>query len=207
MSNVLYILGLKKNLLSILALEDKGYRVAFVDGQVLAWPKGSSVDSAGVIGIREGGVYRLTGKLLQALVHDSTNLSELWHRIFAHLHYRALPALPKMVTGIPKLQVEHDGVCRGCALGKNIKGDFLGSGSLSKGILDLIHSDVCGPMTVESMSGCLYYVIFMDDYSRKTWIFSLKTKDEVFSKFQEFKAQVENPTGKKIRILRSDNRG
>jgi len=123
--NVLYVLGLKKNLLSISTLEDKGYRVAFVDGHVLAWPKGSSIDSAGVIGVREGGLYRLTGKLLQALVHDSTNLSELWHRRFAHLHYRALPALPK-------LQVEHDGVCRGCALGKNVKGAFPGSDSRSK---------------------------------------------------------------------------
>jgi len=162
MSNVLYVPGLKKNLLSISASEDKGYRVAFVDGHVLAWPKESSIDSAGVIGVREGGLYKLTGKLLQALVHDSTNLSELWHRRFAHLHYRALPALPKMVTGILKLQVEHDGVCRGCALGKNVKGTFPGSDIRSKGILDLIHSDVCGSMTVESMSGCLYYVIFID---------------------------------------------
>jgi len=181
--------------------------VAFVDGQVRAWPKGSSIDSAGVIGVREGGLYRLMGKLLQALVHDSTTLSELWHRRFAHLYYRALPALPKMVTGILKLQVEHDGVCRGCALGKNVKGAFPSSDSRSKGILDLIHSDVCGPMTVESISRCLYYVISMDDYSQKTWIFSLKTKDEVFSKFREFKARVENLTGKKIRILRSDNGG
>jgi len=119
MSNVLYVPRLKKNLLSISALEDKGYRVAFVDGKVLTWPKESSIDSAGVMGIRGGGLYRLTGKLLQALVHDNINLSGLWHRRFAHIHYRALPALPKMVSSIPKLQVEHDGICRGCALGKN----------------------------------------------------------------------------------------
>jgi len=62
-------------------------------------------------------------------------------------------------------------------------------------------------MTVESMSGCLYYLIFIDDYSRKTWIFPLKTKGEVFSKFREFKAQVENLSGRKIKTLRSDNGG
>jgi transposase InsO family protein len=50
-------------------------------------------------------------------------------------------------------------------------------------------------------------VTFIDDFSRKTWIFFMKTKDEVFSQFQEFRAQVENQTGKKIKVLRSDNGG
>jgi hypothetical protein len=64
------------------------------------------------------------------------------------------------VTGLPTLHVEHDGICIGCALGKNAKGSFLGSDSRSKGILDLVHSNLCGPMTVASLSGYLYYVIF-----------------------------------------------
>jgi hypothetical protein len=75
-----------------------------------------------------------------------------------------------MVTGIPPLHVEHDGVYRGCALGKNAKGTFLNSDNRSKGILDLIHSDLCGPMMIASLSGYLYYVIFIDDYSKKMWI-------------------------------------
>jgi transposase InsO family protein len=123
------------------------------------------------------------------------------------LHYRALPTLKRMVTGLPELQVEHDGICRGCALGKNAKGYFPSSDNRSKGILDLVHSDVCGPMTVASLGGFLYYVIFIDDFSWKTWIFFMKTKDEVFNRFQEFRAQVENLTGKKIKVLRSDNGG
>jgi transposase InsO family protein len=53
----------------------------------------------------------------------------------------------------------------------------------------------------------LYYVIFSDDYSRKTWIYFLKAKDDIFNKFQEFKALVENLSGRKIKILRSDNGG
>jgi transposase InsO family protein len=75
------------------------------------------------------------------------------------------------------------------------------------GILDLIHSDVCGPMSSTSLTGCLYYVIFIDDFSQKSWIFFMKTKGQVFNWFQEFKALVENQTGKKIRVLRTDNRG
>jgi transposase InsO family protein len=62
-------------------------------------------------------------------------------------------------------------------------------------------------MTVASLGGFMYYVIFIDDFSQKTWIFFMKTKDEVFNRFQEFRAQVENLTGKKIKVLRSDNGG
>ena len=93
-------------------------------------------------------------------MHDSISLSELWHRRLAHLHYRALLALGKMVMGLPQVRVEHDGICRGCALSKNAKGYFSGSDNRSKGILDLVHSDLCGPMTFASLSGYLYYVIF-----------------------------------------------
>ena len=95
----------------IRSLEDKGFRVAFVDRQGLVWPKDSNMDSTGVIGVREGGLYKLTGCPVQALVHDSINLCELWHRRFAQLHYRALPGLRKMVIGLPEMQVEQDGVC------------------------------------------------------------------------------------------------
>jgi transposase InsO family protein len=55
--------------------------------------------------------------------------------------------------------------------------------------------------------GSLYYVIFIDHCSRNTWLYLLKTKDEVFSKFQEFKAEIENLTNKKIKTLRTDNGG
>ena len=79
-----------------------------------------------------------------------------------------------MVTGMPEFPYEHDGICKGCALGKNTKKSFPKSNSRSKGTLDIIHSDICVPMTSPSLSGCLYYVLFMDDYSRKTWIYFLK---------------------------------
>ena len=62
-------------------------------------------------------------------------------------------------------------------------------------------------MKVPSLGNFLYYVTFIDDFSRKTWIYFLKGKDEGFNKFQEFKALVENLTGRKIKVLRSDNGG
>jgi hypothetical protein len=96
-------------------------------------------------------------------------------------------------------------VCKGCGQGKNIKSHFPKSDSKEEGILELIHSDVCGSMTSTSLSGYVYYVSFIDYYSRKTWVYFLKSKDEVFGKFKEFKALIE--TERKIKILRPDNGG
>jgi 5'-3' exoribonuclease 2 len=62
-------------------------------------------------------------------------------------------------------------------------------------------------MSATSLSRYTYYVSFIDDYSRKTWIYFLKAKSEVFGKFKEFKALVENLSKKKIKVLRSDNGG
>jgi transposase InsO family protein len=112
-----------------------------------------------------------------------------------------------MVTGFPEIHIEHDGICRGCSLGKNVNGSFSRSDNRSKGILDLINTDVCGPMIVASLNGYLYYVLFINDHSRKTWIYFLKTKDGVLVIFQEFKAQVENLTERRIKVLRLDNGG
>lgn len=123
------------------------------------------------------------------------------------MHYRALPSLRKMVTGLPEIQVEHDSVCRGCGHGKNAKGSFPNNDGQSKGILDLVHLDVCELMSVPSLSVYLYYVIFIDHFSRKTWIYFLKSKNEVFNRFQQFKALVENQTGKHIWVLRTHNGG
>jgi hypothetical protein len=77
----------------------------------------------------------------------------------------------------------------------------------AEGVLELIHSDVCGPMPSSSISGYVYYVSFIDDYSRKTWVYFLKSKDEVFNKFKEFKVLIENLSERNIKILRSDNGG
>ena len=62
----------------------------------------------------------------------------------------------------------------------------------AKGILEIIHSNVYGPMSSNSLSGYAYYVSFIDDFSRKTWVYFMNNKDEVFSKFKEFKALIEN---------------
>ena len=75
------------------------------------------------------------------------------------------------------------------------------------GLLDLIYTDVWGPSPVASVGGARYYVTFIDDFSRKLWVYFLKHKSEVFQKFKDWKAMVENQKGRKVKVLRSDNEG
>jgi hypothetical protein len=127
--------------------------------------------------------------------------------IFSHLHYRALPIVRKMVIGLPEIQVNPDGMCKGCAQGKNVNNPFPSSDSRAKGVLDIVHSEVCTPMSTPLFNRYIYYVSFIDDYSCKTWIYFLKSKGELFGKFKEFKALVENLTERKITTLRSNKGG
>ena len=85
-----------------------------------------------------------------------------------HIHHGALRLLRETVTGVPEVSTEHDDVCKGCVLGKFAKASFPRSDTRSKGVLDLVHSDVCGPMPTKSLRGYEYYVTFIDDFSRKT---------------------------------------
>lgn len=112
-----------------------------------------------------------------------------------------------MVTRMPDFYFENDGICRGCAIGKNAKKSFPSNNKRSKGILDLVHSDLCGLMSAPSICRCLYYMIFIDDFSYKTWIYFLKSKNEIFNKFRELKELIEKKIGRHTRALRTNNGG
>jgi transposase InsO family protein len=73
--------------------------------------------------------------------------------------------------------------------------------------LELIHSDVCGPMNTDSIGGSKYILTFTDDYTRYVTVNFLKNKSEVYEKFQEYVSMVENFTGLKVKTLRTDNGG
>ena len=120
MKEVLYVPGLKKNLLSISALDKKGYRFSMIDGQVLMWSKGKTLEYVVVIGEEEG-LYKIKGHPKTTLVHETTSSSDLWHRRIAHINYKSFPYVSKVVTGLPNMKIEHEGTCKGRERGKNIK--------------------------------------------------------------------------------------
>ena len=72
-------------------------------------------------------------------------------------------------------------------------------------LLELVHSDLCGPMKTKTLGGALYFITFIDDCSRKLWVYVLKTKDQVLGVFKQFQASVESETGKKLKCISTDN--
>ena len=146
MTEALYVLGLKKNLISVSTIEERGFEVVFKDGQVLIYPNGGSIISAKVIGVSHGKLYRFlfqgAGELISSVsgsTHSGTSsreLCELWHMMMAHLHHGALRILRKITTGVLDFSIEHYDVCRGCAMGKYAKSPFPARDNRAAGILD-----------------------------------------------------------------------
>ena len=98
--------------------------------------------------------------------------------------------------------------CSHCMIGKQTRVSFKKHPPSRKSeLLELVHYDVCGPLKVKSFSGALYFVTFIDDCSRKLWVYALQRKDRVPEKFKEFHAMVERQSRKKLKCISSDNGG
>ena len=95
-------------------------------------------------------------------------------------------------------------VCEPCLEGKMTLRPFKAIGYRAKEVLDLVHTDLCGPMSTSARGGYEYFITFIDDYSRYGYIYLMRHKSEAFDKFKEFKAEVENHRGRSIKSLRSD---
>ena len=92
-------------------------------------------------------------------------------------------------------------------MGKYVKSTFHENENHASGSLERVHTDMCGTFSVASTTKHKYCVIFVDEFSRKCWIFFMQKKDQTFSKFCEFKALVEKESGKQVKTLRSNNGG
>ena len=132
---------------------------------------------------------------------------DLWHKRMGHLNMQSLKHAEKVVLGLPKLDVSKGKLCEGCALGKHHRFPFPKSDKKTTRALELVHSDICDPMSMESFGGSLYFLTFIDDFSKKTWIYFLKRKSECHEKFVQWKQMVENETRYRMKVFRSDNGG
>lgn len=150
--------------------------------------------------LRENGLYRL-----QRTKTYKSCIANVWHRIMGHIGQENLKKLKSMVRGMEKVDGSDEKGCEICLKGKQSRFAFPSGDSRANEKLELMHTDLCGPMNVASLGGSLYFLTFIDDFTRKTFVYTIKSKNMVLKKFKEFKSRVENQTGKKIKILRSDN--
>ncbi|KAK4399972.1 Retrovirus-related Pol polyprotein from transposon TNT 1-94 [Sesamum angolense] len=110
----------------------------------------------------------------------------------------------KMMTDLPQIQAV-EGACEACLQGKQHKKPFPSRTFWrAKAVLELIHTEVCGPMRTPSHEQNRYFILFIDDYSRMTWVYFMREKSEVFKVFKKFKNLVEKQSGRSIKVLRSD---
>jgi hypothetical protein len=111
---------------------------------------------------------------------------DIWHKRIGHVNEQRLKSMQnsKIVIGLPKFKV--DGIhriCEACQFGKQTNNVFSHDKNVSKKTLDVVHLDVWGPTKMTSMGGCRYYVSFIDDHTRKVWVYFMKEKSEVFTHF------------------------
>ncbi|OMO99220.1 hypothetical protein CCACVL1_03887 [Corchorus capsularis] len=207
--NVLYVPDLKTNLLSIGQLQEKGYEIVIKNGvcQVKDAKLGLIVQ-AKMTSNRMFPVY-LQNSIFNCLAVEQGDLAWLWHYRFGHLYFGGLQQLQRhdMVRGLPKFEQPSD-VCEECVLSKQHRDAFpKGKAWRAQYVLELVHTDLCGPITPTSNGGKNYFITFIDDYSRKTWVYFLQFKSEAFEMFKKFKQLVEKESGKYIKMLRSDRGG
>lgn len=129
------------------------------------------------------------------------NNAILLHRRLGHASFSNSIFLKNFGQKVKELK------CITCVKGKQSKLPYPSSDTRATKILELIHSDVCGPMSVNSSSGKRYFVTFIDDFSKKCFVYVIAQKNQVFKCFKDFKLLVEGQTELKIKTLRSDNGG
>ena len=108
---------------------------------------------------------------------------------------------------LESLDYESLGTCEPCLMGKMTKTLFSGTMEQATELLEIMHTDVCGPMNIEARRGYRYFLTFKDDLSRYGYIYLMKHESETFEKFKEFQSEVENHRNKKIKFLWSDRGG
>ena len=134
---------------------------------------------------------------------------KLWHKRYGHLHYKGLSHLAKneRVKGLPNLDSLKE-VCPECLAGRQHMAPFSRkSEHKAKVPLELVHSNLVGPLHVQSLNGSRYICVFTDDYYRKSWTYFLKPKGEAYEKFILFREMVEKETRRQIKKLRIDRGG
>lgn len=193
--NVLYVPELCANLLSVSAMMKKGLRIEFGKTECIIRGENGKIQATARL---VDGMFKLNMDEHRAFAAKDGSNTALWHRRLGH-------------AGISTMQhmksdwADGNKSCETCVLGKHAREPFGESSSKSQRALELVHTDVCGPMKEGSLLSSKYFVTFIDDFSRRVVVFCIEKKSDVYEVFKQFKSQSETETGLKLKTLRSDN--
>ena len=222
LSDVLFAPTMRRNLISIPCLDEKGFEIRFHFGKVSIGKHGRIL----MWGIKMDGLYRLNDisfvnnnnavvgsfayldmSINHSYVYDDSCLCMddpyIWHMRLGHINKIKMKRMISMGL-IPNMNIVFT-TCEPCISSQIARLPFP-KRQRSNELLAIVHSDVCVPLNIKTYRGMEYFVTFIDDFSQYGHIYLIHQKSEVFEKFQEYKKKVENQLGRNIKILQS-NRG
>jgi hypothetical protein len=204
--NALCVPKLRNNLLSVPSITDKGLSVTFQKNRAFVNRKdGSTMLTA----TKRNQLYVIDERLDRAMLAEnevSKNLLK-WHQRYGHVNINDLKKMKEeeKVTGMNFTANQNQINCEICAKSKIHVQSFGSSTHREEDVLGLVHSDICGPISTESLGGAKYFVTFTDDRTRYTETTMLRNRSDVLEAFKTFKLKAEKQTGQRIKKLRTDN--
>ena len=209
LNNCYYVPSMSRNILSPSCLMRDGYSFASKDNGCLISKNEMFVAFAPIVNglfilnLDDAPIFNINAKRLRP---NDLNPTYVWHCRLGHISEKRMKKLH--ADGLlTSFDFESYETCEACLLGKMTKSPFKGSFERASDLLEIIHTDVCGPMSTTARGGFHYFITFTDDFSRYGYVYLMKHKSETFEKFKEFQNEVENQRAKKIKALRSDRGG
>jgi hypothetical protein len=201
-TQVLHVPKMKNSLISVSKFISEGFKVEF-------YKDGCNVNDARRVVMaqarRDKNSYLLNVNVRKDTTHIGNSLEEgaiLWHERLGHLNMASLKELDAMVDGMNLKEVSLHRICEGCVKCKHQRTSFpKDRATRASQLLEIVHTNVCGPMRTTSHGEAPYFLTFVDNFSRKTHVYLLKAKGKAFEKVKQYKAMVENEIGHKIKVL------
>ena len=227
LTEVLYVPTMGYNLVSVSKLTEAGVQANFAGEEGIITTKSGKV--LGRAKKTEAGLYRLPIQTTKSSTPNSTSAlatmtsgnnsgvnAKLWHARLGHLGFNGMRSLKvhQLAKDFPANNIVNESdadlitQCEACIKGKAHRTAMPQIAThRAKKPGELVHSDVCGPMSIPSLGGARYFVTFIDDYSRYVVVRLMKSKAEVMQHFMEYQTWVSNFTNNRMKMFRSDNGG
>ncbi|KAI0524826.1 hypothetical protein KFK09_004214 [Dendrobium nobile] len=211
----LYVHSVSRNLVSLSKLDTAGFCFKFGSGCFSLFKCNQLIGS----GMLCDGLYKLKldnlfSETLLTLHHNvgtkhglmNENSAYLWHKRLGHISKERIQRLVRNEI-LPDLDFTDLGICVDCIKGKFTKHTIKKAATRSTQLLEIIHTDICGPFDVPSFSGQKYFITFIDDFSRYGYIYLLHEKSQSVDVLEVFINEVERQLDRKVKIIRSDRGG
>lgn len=193
LKDVYYIPTLCNNIISLGQISEEGNRVT-LNGEFL-WVHDHQGRLLMKVKRSSNRLYKIILKTRKqvCLLSKSDEVSWLWHSRLGHVNFQAMNLMSRsgMVTGFPKIN-HPKGVGSGCLMAKQTRKSIPARAQFSASRrLELIHGELCGPISPTTSAGNRYFFLLVDDFSRVMWIYMLKSKDEALDVFKKFHVMFE----------------